>query len=557
MLKSLKLRIYLLVFVPFLLITIVSLIVESRLVSALQEATAKIVETSVIDVEKHRLKSVMQTAETAIQPLIDLPGTTGKDEGLAQLALMKFDGDVGYMSAYDSKGTRLMHAGGAGGIGDNYWNLKDTQGNLLIQGIIQSAKEGDGYYTYYFPKPGESVAEPKFGYYIYIDKWDVIVGTGFYIDSVEQTLAQVDSEISTQAAQISTQTIALLLVLAALIFVASFFGIRSVYDPLQRLKQAVGNLASGAGDLTAKLPKNNISLLNDTSQYFNKYLDSLAVDIKQLKESTRELESISSTSSQQGSQLKAVSQQQMHATTQVAAAIEQLASTANQIAESAETTRATAGEAETGIHSVLGQVKQGRHELESLNDILSSMENSVQALEQNVGTINDSLNVISSISEQTNLLALNAAIEAARAGDQGRGFAVVADEVRSLAQRSKESTEDIQQVLEKLQSSMQRTVSDMAGSADKRQAVTEAMASISEIVNQSTQLIRQLAEQNVQVATAAHEQAQVAADVAKNVTGIADLSSEVDGISQQNEEQIQSIEKQSNQIASITSKFTV
>lgn len=557
MFNSLKLRIYLLAFVPFLLITAASVVLETRLVNTVQNATTKIVEAQVIEVEKHRLQSVMETAKTAIEPYLALAGESGKSDGLAALARMKFDGGTGYMSAYDSQGVRVMHAGGAGGIGENYWNLKDTQGNLLIQGIIQSAKQGDGFYTYYFPKPGSDVAEPKYGYYIYLAKWDVIVGTGFYIDSVQATLDQITLAIDDEATQASIHTFIIVASLAVAIFIGSFFGIRSVYEPLVRLKSAVASLASGAGDLTAKLPANRITLLNETSSYFNQYLDALAVDIRSLKDATQQLDDISKHSSEQSLQLKLVASKQTEETTQVATAIEELSATAEQIAASAETTRNTAGDAEAGIHSVLNEVAQGQNELTDLTSMLNSMEASVQALDQNVGIINESLNVISSISEQTNLLALNAAIEAARAGDQGRGFAVVADEVRNLAQRSKDSTEDIKNVLEKLQTSMQRTVQDMSGSTDKQQSVTQAMARISDIVNHSTALIRQLSEQNVQVATAAHEQAQVASDVAKNVSGIADLSGEVDSISQQNEVQITSIKAQSDRISGITGKFTV
>ncbi|WP_087016485.1 methyl-accepting chemotaxis protein [Thaumasiovibrio subtropicus] len=216
---------------------------------------------------------------------------------------------------------------------------------------------------------------------------------------------------------------------------------------------------------------------------------------------------------------------QTQETEQVAAAINQMHSTANEMAQNAQSASEATENASIAASEGMASVQQTVDAIQQLSGQLDEASAVVLQLAEHGKTIGEVLTVIQGIAEQTNLLALNAAIEAARAGEQGRGFAVVADEVRALAQRSHESTEEIQSVISQIQTSSERAVAAMdQGSRLSKDCVGSAETSGEKLDVLSGQ-VSDISDRNNQIAASVEEMARVTEDMNASVQSISEVCS--------------------------------
>ncbi len=317
---------------------------------------------------------------------------------------------------------------------------------------------------------------------------------------------------------ISTLIIALAFVVLAG-YVAS-----SVSKPIAAVARMFRDIGEGEGDLRQRLPVEGDDELAELAGGFNSFISKIQDSVLEVARTSEALGKSALDVSRQAQQTLEDSQDQKDRTMQVVTAINEMGATVNEIAANAANAAEAAKDADRASDNGQNVVTQARDTINQLSRDVGQVGEVIESLATHTKSIGSILDVIRAISEQTNLLALNAAIEAARAGEAGRGFAVVADEVRSLASRTAASTDEVQVMIDKLQSESARAVSAMSQSRSRSQegvtAVDEASNTLSGISDQ----IGLISDMNIQVAAATEEQSTVVEDINRNVTEINDIT---------------------------------
>ncbi len=316
------------------------------------------------------------------------------------------------------------------------------------------------------------------------------------------------------------------------------------------LGQAADNLA-----LNTRIDLPGQDELSDIARSFNQFIDKVHGAMRELADNSRQLSGMARDVAERARLTQSNCTAQSDRTVQVATAINELGSTVNEIARNAESAAEVAREATQYASDGSAVVSQAHRQVDALNGELEQAAKVIEALAAQTNAISTTLNTIRSISEQTNLLALNAAIEAARAGEQGRGFAVVADEVRTLASRSGASTEEIQQVIDRLQNESRSAVEAMAKGQRQSALVVEYASKASAALEQINSHIGQISDQNIQVATATEEQSSVVEDINRNIVDINELTVGTTHIADQLNQASSDLQALSTQLDGLVGRF--
>lgn len=319
-----------------------------------------------------------------------------------------------------------------------------------------------------------------------------------------------------------------LIISLVIAFVSNYFS-SSIARNIINITAALQELAKGKGDLTVRLQSGSKDELNELVDGFNRFMDKMQDLVGKVKGSSNQL-------IRSGEELSAISEssregmlQQRQETAQVATATTQMAATALQIAQNAAQAALASQDATMAVSKgkeVVGESVNAFMVLASAVEETSIVVSSLADESLQIGGVID---VIKKISDQTNLLALNAAIEAARAGEHGRGFAVVSDEVRTLAMQTRQATEQISELIVRLQDGSRSAVQAMNQSREVAKTGVDRAGKVHASLEEITASVINISDTNTQIATAAEQQSAVVEEINRNtvrITDIADKTSE-------------------------------
>ncbi len=496
-------------------------------------------------------------------------------------------GHKDYFWIHDEQHVMVMHPYKPQLNGQDVSGVKDKQGNLLFQDMVDEVKEsGAGYVTYYWQYYGqEDRVEPKLSYVAGFEPWEWIVGTGVYINDVRERVASARNNL------LALEGLVLVFILSVTIAVARF-----MTGPIRRLQVSANQVAQGK--LETDIPVTTSDEVGSLAQSIQHMVGQLKTMIRQADDKTAEamdktaqaeaareeaeeamrraelareegmreaaqglneiVERLSAASEEISAQIEEVSQGadgQKSRTNEVATAIEEMNASvleisrnASQAAEGAEETRLKAGEGNEVMAKVAASMK-------SVHSRAHELAGSLNDLGQHVQEINKVMEMINDIADQTNLLALNAAIEAARAGEAGHGFAVVADEVRKLAEKTMQATQEVGQTIASIQNKTSRNVTDM----NEANGVVQETLGLATQAEDSLKAIVTVAQSNYEqvrnIATASEEQSAACEEINQSTEDVSRTATQTSEVMSQSSQAVRELTRLTSDLSRIISEM--
>lgn len=374
----------------------------------------------------------------------------------------------------------------------------------------------------------------------------------------EQTQAIIERQTQARSQDASAQklimsTVTVLAILLGLLI--AWLIVRQIVQPLNQAVRIAESI--GAGDMTGNAGEKR-------ADEFGQLLDALSQTRGNLRDLLGRVGGITAQLATAAEELSAVTAQtsagvnsQRQETDQVATAMNEMTATVHEVARNAEQASSAAQQADTQAVQGNAAVQRALEQMQRLSSEVNLSAEAVARLNQESASISTVLTVINGIAEQTNLLALNAAIEAARAGEAGRGFAVVADEVRGLAQRTQQSTAQIETLI----SSLQKGSHDATQMMDSSCALAEATVGVAQEVGDElrgiTQTVSTIQAMNQQIATAAEEQTSVAEEINRSVINVRDSADQSAAATQEAVASTLELARLGAELQSLVSRFKV
>ncbi|MCX7984838.1 MAG: methyl-accepting chemotaxis protein [Bacteroidetes bacterium] len=502
------------------------------------------VERHLWDEKLEQVRHIVDVGHSTIERYVSLARqgvlTTAEAQKRALEALqsMRYD-DGNYIWINDYDAIVLAHPN-EGLIGKSQSNLQDPHGKrVFVEAINICQRQGEGFFEYVWNKPNSTTSSPKLSYVKNVNEWKWVVGSGIYIDSIEEQLKSLVVEI----------LISLIAIIAVMVFLSYYTGkklVKPILDVTEHMKNA---------DVNTQFEIDRTDEIGHLQSAFNDFVRSIRETLLNVAHVSREVATASVQISSSTEQMAAGAQEQTTQANEVASAVEEMTKTIIENSKNANYTAETARQAKDAAEHGGIVVKETIEKMRSIADVVRKSAETVKTLGASSDQIGEIIRVIDDIADQTNLLALNAAIEAARAGEQGRGFAVVADEVRKLAERTTKATKEIAGMIKHIQSETHNAVQSMEqgtlkvdegiASADKAGAALQEIVAISQRV---TDMVNQ-------IAAASEEQSSASEQISKNVEAISTVTNQTARATQQIAQATNELSKLTEQLNQIVAQF--
>ena len=382
-------------------------------------------------------------------------------------------------------------------------------------------------------------------------------------ESLQAMQASIDNITNRSVTNVKDVQSSSLLSLIAMAVVSLVLGIfiskiiiSNIVTPIKGVMSVLTTMAQD-NDLTKRMNFASKDEVGAMGNAFNSFVEKLQKLVMGITDASEQLSTAAEETSVVSRSTNQNIAQQKNETTHVASAITQMTATVQEVANSAEKASAAAIKGDKDSESGRQVVEEIVASINNLADEINSSTSVIVTLKsdsENIGTV---LDVIKNIAEQTNLLALNAAIEAARAGDQGRGFAVVADEVRSLAQKTQDSTKEIEDLILTLQQGSDNAVSSMELNKTSIEGLVAKAVNATNSLKEITNSVSSITEMNTLIATAAEQQSHVVNEINNNVLNIQQVSENTAEGSEQVSQASQEIAQLSERLTNMVRQFKV
>ncbi|MCU4674582.1 methyl-accepting chemotaxis protein [Catenovulum sp. 2E275] len=371
----------------------------------------------------------------------------------------------------------------------------------------------------------------------------------------EAFVSNAEKEVQQSISTVNYKTYVVIAISLFVAFIIAFAVLRSITRPLEQINSALAKIA--IGDLSTRLDDSSQDELGQLAKSCNQVVEGLRNVINEIASSSTQTASAAEEMSNITSVSASEIQRQKIEVDQIASATMQMSSASELVAKSAQESSEQIQIVTSEAENVRNISDYNAETIEKLAQKIESASAVIDKLSNHTDAIGGILDVIRSIAEQTNLLALNAAIEAARAGEHGRGFAVVADEVRTLASRTQESTSEIQNMIENLQTGTQQAVGVMQSSREQAVEVVDLAKQSSAALLNIANAINTANQKSYEISHSANEQSTVSEEINQKLMSIVEITERNAQAAQQTSESSQEVANLSAQLLSSTRKFKI